>query len=629
MATPQMRRRTRSIALLTAGLLALIAMAPVVANQFTTWDDLDTIARNWRITPPSIEGLAAHWREPHMSLYVPVTYTVWSLVSALSHAATGALSPAFFHAASLILHALAAVAVCGWIMTLLAGREQAAQDGPSQSGAKKGGKAASQRSMPVTAAIAAAAVGGAALFAIHPMQVESVAWASGLKDVLMGLLSVLCLWAAAAANVHWHDAKRRGRLLATAGVLLVAALLAKPTAMVVPVMAVPMLRLIGVPWRRVGLIAGVGLLLALPFAVVAKLVQPAHLVIDAGPIWARPLIAGDAYAFYVRKVVWPVSLAPDYGRTPSAVMAAGTHWWAWAIPAALAAGLWLGRWRWPVVAAGLLIAAIPILPVSGLVPFEFQDYSTVSDHYFYLPLAGLGLALAGVILHLRGRGGPGRAVAVVAAIVGLVLIVHDWRQMGRWCDTQTIFQHTAAVNPRSYSAYTTLASVALDERRLDDAEALAQKALEARPDYVNALVTLGSVRQLRGEAAGAEEAFRDALEVAPNDAVALANYGALLAEQRRADEAMSALRRAVEVDPDLAPARLNLGTLLAMTGRMSEAEQHLRVAVRLSPRDPRALTNLAIVLKDLGRSGEARDLLLRALEIDPDFAPARNVLGAG
>lgn len=597
-------RGKRRAAMLAAG-VALLAMLPVIVNGFTSWDDPSTISENWRITPPSWEGLWAHWAQPHMSLYVPVTYTAWAIVSAISHAATSTADPGYFHQASLLLNALAAVVVCLWVRQMLVARA---------------GDEATRTPMLLGSLV------GAAVFGAHPVQVESVAWASGLKDVLFGLLSVTALWRLAIAQANWGDLARRRRELVIAGGLLLLAMLSKPTAVVLPVMAAAMLAMMGGPWRRALSVMGVGLLMVLPWAIVAKLSQPAYLAVDGGPLWARPLIALDAYAFYLFKLVWPAHLAVDYGRSPSAVLESGTLWWSWVVPVLLAAGLWLIRRRYPLVVGGMLLAALPIGPVSGLVTFEFQQYSTVADHYLYLPMAGVGLAIGAVVSAVVANRRRRLAVVAVAAALIVVCVVQDWRQMRHWRDTRSLFEHTSRVNPRSVAAISSLGSLALNEHRIDDALRLTEQALAIKPAHLNALVTRGGALHQAGRSAEAEEMYRAALAASPNDPLALASLGGLLAESGRTDEAERALERAVQVDPDLAAAHLNYGTLLAATGRMQQAAPYLRRAVRLKETDPRALTNLAIVLLNDGRRQEAMTLLERALEVDPDFGPARSVM---
>jgi hypothetical protein len=155
-------------------------------------------------------------------------------------------------------------------------------------------------------------------------------------------------------------------------------MLAKPTAMVVPIVVIVLEHMVlGREIKQVLRSVWPWLLLAVPCAIAAKLIQPApHAADAAAPLWARPLVAMDALAFYLYKLVWPVKLGFDYGRTPAYVRASGLIAWTWLLPAAVALLAW---WNWRrggrAIAAGLLMMVIVLLPVLGLVPFDFQTYS--------------------------------------------------------------------------------------------------------------------------------------------------------------------------------------------------------------------------------------------------------------
>src|SRR5439155_15195774 len=174
---------------------------------------------------------------------------------------------------------------------------------------------------------------GAAVFAVHPAQVEAVAWASGTKDVLAGLLAIAALYC------YVLSTEKHRWTYAIGTVLALAAMLAKPTAVVVPALAAIIDRLLlGRSWKQVAAFSGPWVLLALPIAVVAVTVQSAPL--SAGQQVApvlRPLVAADALAFYLGKLAWPAKLTVDYGRSPAAALHQGWLFWTWSIPVVAAA----------------------------------------------------------------------------------------------------------------------------------------------------------------------------------------------------------------------------------------------------------------------------------------------------
>ena len=176
-----------------------------------------------------------------------------------------------------------------------------------------------------------------------------------------------------------------------------------PSAVVVPLIAGVIDWLVnGRPARRVVVGVGPWLALAIPIIVVGRLVQPAHWI-DAPAVYLRPIVAADALAFYVRQIIAPVHLAIDYGRSPEWLLASWQRWVTWIVPAAVLgiALLLRKRFRLLLAAAGVFVAGV--LPMLGLVPFDFQSYSTVSDHYLYVAMLGPALLAAGLIDRWNGR----------------------------------------------------------------------------------------------------------------------------------------------------------------------------------------------------------------------------------
>jgi len=504
-------------------LLACVALVhgPVVTHELLDWDDDLTIAHNQDLG--SAAGLAKAWRHPHMALYIPVTYTVWGLLAVAARVGVAdpqgvSLNPAVFHLASVVVHGLCVLLVWGVVRRFVGG------DWP--------------------------AAAGALLFALHPVQVETVAWASGLKDLLavcLGLCAVLLyLLGGDAAG------RRRFALLAVATAAFVAALLSKPSAVVVPVICWVLGgwqegRLRPHAWP---LLAG-WMVLSLGCAVLTKLVQPG---VDLAPVaWShRPLVALDALAFYLWKLAWPMHLAPDYGRSPQ--VALGSSWirWTWIVP--LAATLSLaalpGRRRWLLAAAMFLV---PLLPVLGLVPFHFQYYSTVADHYLYLALLGPALALGWAMV------GRGRWAAWACAAWLAMLGAGSLLQARHWADTQSLWAHTLKVNPASFVASHKLAALAEDRGDRQTALSLYDAAIRRRPDH----------------------------------ALSHQSKGFLLIAMGRKDEALESLQTARRIYAswtgphrgDLGIVSYTLGLLLIEKGRMDEAIEVLEEALSCLPAD--------------------------------------------
>jgi hypothetical protein len=254
-------------ALITAAVC--IADAPIFTNAFVYWDDHVTLYRNPDFNPPAASTLATCWRQPHGRLYIPVTYTFWWTLAEMSWTPAG-LDPAVFHAVSVVLHVAAACLVMAILLRM-------------------------------TGSLAAACA-GALLFALHPVQVEAVAWASGAKDLLAGVLSL----AAIVLFLRRADARTpqmRWLWLGAATFAFVLAMLAKPSAVVVPLVLLPIAWWVDRKLSREALIiAGAWMLLAIPIVLIAQRSQPAA-EFAPPPIGQRPLVAADSVGFYARKLI--------------------------------------------------------------------------------------------------------------------------------------------------------------------------------------------------------------------------------------------------------------------------------------------------------------------------------------
>lgn len=524
--------------LLVVATATLAVYVRVLDDPLLEWDDHLTLATNPAFNPPSWAGVARYWAEPHLALYVPLTYTVWG---ALSFAAwDGVQLRAWpFRVASVGLHLLATLVVIAVTRQICRAREH-----------PRAGEASLVAGL---------------VFALHPAQVESVAWASGLKDVLSGLLG----WASVSAGLHALLAGRRagGWWLASA-MLLGLALLAKPSAVAFP-LAFGLLAWAARPAataggadgeddsrryvRRFVLASVVGLVMAAPVALVARAVQPPGHGEIAPAMW-RPLLALDALGFYIRHVAVPWPLAVDYGRSPG-VQRDDPLLLLWAgVPLAVAAAVMLaGGERRRFLAAGLGAAAALLLPVLGLVPFQYQRYSSVADHYLYAALGGVALAVAGLTRTPRSLG----LAASAAAIYGLVAAAY----VPVWSSTITLFEHTARVVPHSFAAQRVLGYQAAARGDGAAAEMHYRLALRLRPDDVETWYNLGNLLLRRGDLAAARSAYEAALNLRPDLAPALQNLAFVLEQTGEVAGAVQIYRRLLEIDPESRAAREGLGRL--------------------------------------------------------------------
>jgi protein O-mannosyl-transferase len=513
---------------------------PVLKAQFTDWDDDVHLTQSGLFDPPSPAYLGEVWRRPILGLYIPLTYSVWMLLGWLTipHGANdqvGYLSPSVYHAANLVTHLLAVTAVWLLVRRLVFGVDSARR---STSGA-----------------VLAAATIGAMIFAVHPIQVESVAWVSSFRDTLSGCFVAIAVWQyigfaqtvdlpTPAAPSRWgttgSSLLNAGPVVPVSGIhyaaVIVAAagaMLAKPNAVALPLM----LMALDVCWLRRSLKAAVAaavplLMLAVPCVIVTRLVQPS-LDVPAPSWFLRPLVALDALAFYLWKLFIPIRLITDYSRTPQRVLD-GIAWKTSLIPVAVTVILcvWIWRSRGPLawrVVGGLLLATMALTPVLGLTPFDYQTRSTVADRYMYLPMIGIAAAMAAIAYAAVNRGGMVR-VATLFFFAGLIaaMLPLTRRQVDVWHDSQSLWTHQLAINPDSWPGQNNMACVEIGAKNYPDAEKHARKGIELFPQNLAAHLNLGYSLVLQSRLPDAIEVYRSAAQKFPDESEAHAAYAETL-----------------------------------------------------------------------------------------------------
>jgi hypothetical protein len=356
----------------------------------------------------------------------------------------------------------------------------------------------------------APALMGATIFAIHPVQVETVAWASGGRDLLSGLFGFICLYQLVRSRQSLSPTERRGRwIIATLAAAL--AMLSKPSAVALPLEALALdAILMRTRLARSLLQLSPWFLFTAPIILITHHVQP-MLWPTHTPLLARPIIALDSLAFYITKLILPIHLVFDYGRTPAFVLAQG-FLAVWLLPVFLGLFLlWKGN-RLPEILAGTLIAVAGIVPVLGLVSFMAQDYSTVSDHYLYPSMLGIALIVAAVSQAATKRFGR-NAVGVVVLCVVAFLGIQSTRLAAVWSDSVTLFSYAIRVNPRSSNAHA---------------------------GYGYSLSRSGDVK-------GAIEQFQIAEELNPHNGMAIMGLANLLVRQGNMDGAATEYERLMQI----------------------------------------------------------------------------------
>jgi tetratricopeptide (TPR) repeat protein len=294
------------------------------------------------------------------------------------------------------------------------------------------------------------------------------------------------------------------------------------------------------------------------------------------PLPLRPVIALDTITFYLWKLLWPVDLGPDYGRTPQMVLAQGNGLLTAMIPLGLGALLW--RWRGRCaglcLAGGVFLAALT--PVLGLIPFMFQAYSTVADRYVYLAMIGVALGVGWLSQQLHQR----RTVVIAGTLLISLLAWRSTQQVQIWRDTASLLRHALQVNPESAMSHNNLGLTFAQEGRLEAALTAFQTAVQLQPNLPEAHYNLGKAFTMQGQFDTALVHLQTALQLRPGWAEAHNNLGVTLASQGQHAAALAEYAKALLLKPGWADVYYNMGHVLAQQGRYTEALTAYRTVIR-------------------------------------------------
>lgn len=557
-----------SMALAVAALAAAV-YCPIAGHQFVDWNDDQAIRFNPDFDPANTQASWRHyWTSPFLGRYMPLTCMAWGVASQFSQISSSGggygLDAAGFHALSVVLHCAASAAA---FLVLCRFTDQ-----------------------PWAAWL------GAAVFAIHPLQVESVAWASSMSILLAGILSLCAMWHYLRFDELRHqstppeqqtvtgEAPDRWRALIhyAAGTLaFLLAMLSGPEAIVTPLLLG--ILVIGVRRRHVrGALGWLGLWLLLGLPLLMKTVGPLA-PLTAFPVFRNPLIALDAIGFYTLKLAWPLPLGPDYGNTPPWFLARPLVPIILLVPLILAATAIFSWRRAKWIAASLALFIIALLPQIGFGIFAHRRPATVADHDIYLAMLGPALAMT---MGLSIRFTQGR-VTLAAAVV-LAMAVLSAMQQAQWRDTPTLFLRTLAINPQSAPAHHALGKWYASRGELARAVMHDRAALQDRPhdrrvfyDLGNALFSMdrfqeaiavyGSALQPDPALPGATpgDSISNNMLPAGERAKAFDQLGLAYLRAEDLDHAAACFNRAVELDSSYRPAQRHLASVQALRAQMT------------------------------------------------------------
>lgn len=588
-------------------LAVLIGFGRSASFGFVSWDDDLHFVENPHLNPVSAAGLVELWTQPYERIYTPVPYTLWAGVAMLASVlddepAAAGRHPGWMHALNLIVHTANTWLVFVILRSLLVARIRGPDrvPAPNDSGASTGSKLERD-----SAALDWAACAGALLFGLHPLQVEAVAWASGLRDLSYAAFGLGALAshlgqaqrAAFAARAGDTSSRTANPIPILSTICFAVAVFAKPNAVALPFVAVALDRLvIGRPWRDALVSIAPWIPLALLCTFITSSVQ---LVVDAkpAPLFVRPFLAADAVAFYLGKLVAPVSLGIDYGRSLERVAQNPGILISGLVPAALAAVLWWRRREWPAAGVAFAVFVLGLLPALGLMTFRFQLLSTVADRYAYVAMLGPAFGFACALAARPGPVATGLGATLVAVLCGLTVV-----QTEAWASSEALYRNTLRANPESVIANHGVGDALLAAEDYDGAVAHYQAALAVIPRFPRALNKVGWARLQQGRSdealpylvAAAREFM--ALGDRPGAAMAHSNMGQLWLDRGVPERAGAEYQRAIDLDAGRAWDHVQLGGIRLAQGLRNPAVRHFRAALALDPDNEGAKESLAVAL---------------------------------
>ncbi len=573
-------------------LLVAVVYQPVWYAGFV-WDDDDHLTANPTIVGPL--GLKEIWTTSAGDISPLTRSTFW-----LEHKLWG-LPPLPYHLVNVLLHAACAILLWQVLRRL---------------------------SVP-------GAWLGAAIWALHPVQVESVAWIAEMKNtesVLFFLLSILFYLRTPKSGWNYGLALLFGAL----------AMASKASTVVLPASLCLCVWWVEGRWRWRNLVRVIPVILMTAASSVdviwtqAKREAMSHdHPLPVGGLAERLIRTADAVWFYLGKLVWPHPLLAMY---PDPKIDAGL--WLSYLPllvliAALAV-LWPGipyprpiPWMRPCffALAWFITALFPALGLFDPYTSRYSAaYSWVYLHFQYLAgMAPLALAGAGIALLTTQR--PRWLQPLAGAALLLILMVVSWQRVWAYESQETLWTDTVAGYPNSWTGHEILAVTFTQEGRVDEAIPHFQKTLELNPDYVDAHNSFGIALEKKGRLDEAIEQYTKALALDPDHPQAQYNLGNVLLRKGRPDEALVHFQKALEINPRDPAAANNLGLALAAKGQVDQAIEQYARALKLDPDYAEAQFNLGDILVRNGRVAEGLPHLERALELIPDYAEVHNDLG--
>ncbi len=522
--------------------LTVIVFFPRGASELLVWDDVTHLSMNPVMNPVQPNSLYQIWAHPYYGLYIPVVYTLWALwVGLVQKLLYPQWAVQFIASPFLCLNLLVHVVNVGLVAKLI---KRLTQSDSIHS--------------PNYLSIAL----GTMAFAFHPLQVESVAWVSGFKELIWVTFALLSILSYLEPEIKTQDLglrflrSYRSRLILTY-VFFLLAVLSKPTALILPVLLVavdlyssqrspfdPHRSSVRDYHRFVPLIPMV--LCTFFIMIGTRFLQSEYTQTIGYGGFDRFLVMMDSFGFYLRKILLPVSLAPDYGRTPEFILGQGLTVEQGIFLVALlptAGIIQINKGFRSIFVLALSFFVIPIFPLSGVIPFAYQNYSTVADRYGYFSLVGLSILITATLNPFSKK-----AFGVLGILI--VWFFLSSKQVSVWRTNQSLLDEILRINPKSYMAENNKGVLLLNQNKPQEALIHFWRALEMNSSHISAALNVGDCLERLGDRDQAIHHYQNIVSNAPNLFAARAGLGRLLLKANRCQQAILQLEVAHQLEPD-------------------------------------------------------------------------------
>jgi tetratricopeptide (TPR) repeat protein len=597
-----MEKSRQHILMIVAGVIfivvaSLMVYIPAMLGGYI-WDDDVYVERNSLLSSP--DGLLNIWSgKGVVSQYVPMVYTTFRLEYSL-----WGLRPFGYHLTNILLHIFNALLI--WLL------------------------------------LSRLKIRGAwlvsAIFALHPVHVESVAWITERKNVLslfFALLSAIAYCKYAFSSDDELTKGKREIFYKLSIVMFMCALASKAV-----ICFFPFLLLIMLWWKNGRIISkdikDLSRFFILSIAWGSFIIWWEHNHIGTGTVdlgltpVKRILIASHALWFYIGKLFYPVNLSFSYPKWHIEPTNPMQYIWLFLC---LAAFLAIWHWRKKLgrgFIAAIVLFIVALSPMLGFFSLYTFVYTYVADHYQYVASIGIIVLVVNIgyiVVNRLGRYAKGISMASVAIIL-LTLGTLTWRQCHIYKDRETLWLDIIHKNPDSSMAHINLAAEYEKQGKFDETIGQLKKAMQLKPDDAKIYEDIGWIYVKKTNFDEAESYFRHAMKIEPNDITVYNNLGLLFMQKGDFDKAICYFQQALQIMPEFADLHINLGNAFRSKGDFNQAMNHYSEAIRIKPDYAVAHYNLGYLLEQRGKLDEAIQEYIKTLEINPNFARAKAALVA-